>query len=113
MEKTPTNEFKTPLKQFKKKHLLENTTPLKIPGSPFMKKMGYGTGVAVYLLKGSSKKTKAASGSPWAIKKCLKNKVQMDKTYETRLASEAEILKSLMHPNIVGFRSFTQADDGR
>jgi PDZ-binding kinase len=108
MEKTPIN---TPLRLFKKKHLLENTTPLKIPGSPLMKKLGYGTGVAVYLLSGS-KKAKS-SGSPWAIKKCLKDKVKTDKTYANRLAAEAEVLKSLSHPNVVGFRSFTKADDGR
>lgn len=113
MEKTPVQDIKTPLRLFKAKHLLENRTPLKIPGSEKMKKMGYGTGVAVYLLNGSSKKAKTSSGSPWAIKKCLKDKVKTDKTYATRLAAEAEVLRSLSHPNIVGFRSFTKADDGR
>jgi PDZ-binding kinase len=113
MEKTPKTDFRTPLKLFKKKHLLENATPLQIPGSPLMKKLGYGTGIAVYLLNGSTKKAKTASGSPWAIKKCLKDKVNKDKTYATRLAAEAEVLRSLSHPNIVGFRSFTKAEDGR
>lgn len=35
---------KTPLRLFKKKNLIGNTTPYKIPGSPLMKKLGYGTG---------------------------------------------------------------------
>lgn len=99
---------KTPLKLFKKTHLIQNATPYKIPGSPLMSRLGYGTGVAVYLFNGSVKKTK----SPWAIKKCLKGKSN-DKTYSTRLAVEAEVLRSLSHPNVVGFRSYTEADDGR
>jgi PDZ-binding kinase len=101
---------KTPLRLFKKKHLIENTTPYKIPASPLMKKLGYGTGVAVYLLP-SGKKSKTSS-SPWAIKKCLRDKVK-DKTYAQRLTAEADILRNLSHPNVVGFRAYQQADDGR
>lgn len=103
---------KTPLKFFHKKHLTEHATPLRIPASPMMKKLGYGTGIAVYLLPNSTRKqTKGAS--PWAIKKCLKDKVDKNKTYSKRLAEEAEILRSLSHPNIVGFRAYTQGVDGR
>lgn len=101
---------KTPLRLFKKKNQLENATPYKIPASPMMSKLGYGTGIAVYLLKGSSKKSKTST-SPWAIKKCLKDKT--DKTYSQRLATEADILRNLSHPNVVGFRAFQKADDGR
>lgn len=101
---------KTPLRLFKKTHLIEKGTPLQIPSSPFMKRLGYGTGVAVYLMKGSNKKSKTSS-SPWAIKKCLKEKT--DKTYALRLKEEAEILRSLSHQNVVGFRAYTKADDGR
>lgn len=77
-----------------------------------MSRLGYGTGVAVYLLNGSfsggkSKTTK----SPWAVKKLIKGKT--DKQYSSRLAAEADILRTLSHPNIVGFRAFTQAEDGR
>lgn len=100
---------KTPLRLFKKNHLIENGTPFKIPNSPLMKRLGYGTGVAVYLLNGSVKKSKTTS-SPWAIKKCLKGRT--DKTYSTRLAAEADILRTLSHPNVVGFRAFTEANDG-
>lgn len=113
MEKKQINDIKTPLRLFKKKHLTDNATPLKIPGSPMMKKLGYGTGIAVYLLSGSKKRGKTSSGSPWAVKKCLKDKINNDKTYATRLAAEAEVLRNLTHPNIVGFRSFTKAEDGR
>lgn len=107
MEKTVE---KTPLKLFKKKNLIDNLTPYKIPASPMMAKLGYGTGIAVYLLNGSTKKAKSSS-SPWAIKKCLKDKT--DKTYSQRLEAEADILKSLSHENIIGFRAFQKADDGR
>jgi PDZ-binding kinase len=79
---------KTPLKLFQKRNLIEVGTPLKVPASP----------------KGTS---------PWAIKKCLKDKVANNKTYSKRLAEEAEILRSLSHPNIVGFRAYTQGVDGR
>lgn len=41
---------KTPLKLFKKKHLIEGKASQQIPASPLMKKLGYGTGIAVYLL---------------------------------------------------------------
>lgn len=103
---------KTPLRLFKKTHLIENGTPCRIPSSPLMTRLGYGTGVAVYLMNGSSKKSKT-SASPWAIKKCLKDKHKTDKTYARRLAEEADILRALSHPNIVGFRAYTKADDGR
>lgn len=102
---------KTPLKLFKKTHINENATPYKIPGSPLMSRLGYGTGVAVYLLNGSVKKSKTTA-SPWAIKKCLKGRSD-EKTFSTRLAAEANILRELSHPNVVGFRGFTKADDGR
>lgn len=100
---------KTPLRLFKKKHLNDNLTPYKIPASPLMTKLGFGTGIAVYLLNKTAKKNNKSS--PWAIKKCLKDKT--DKTYSLRLAAEADILRNLSHPNIVGFRAFQKADDER
>lgn len=105
---------KTPLKLFKKRHCVESATPLKIPASPLMKKLGYGTGVAVYLYNNSARKARAqpsAQQSPWAIKTTLKDKT--DKIYSERLLAEADILRNLSHPNIVGFRSFSRSDDGR
>lgn len=112
MDKTPLRKLELNLtnRLLKQKQLADITTPYKIPGSPLMKKLGYGTGVAVYLLNASSKKAKS-SASPWAIKKCLKEKTE--KTYSQRLAAEADILRTLSHPNVVGFRAFQKADDGR
>ncbi|MGH0124368.1 UNVERIFIED_CONTAM: hypothetical protein FKN15_018399 [Acipenser sinensis] len=70
-----------------------------IPASPFMQKLGCGTGVNVYLMKRTDKEFQ----SPWAIKKinskCAKTQVQV---YQKRLNEEAKILKNIQHPNIVG-----------
>ncbi|XP_035424233.1 lymphokine-activated killer T-cell-originated protein kinase isoform X1 [Cygnus atratus] len=81
-----------------------------IPASPFMQKLGYGTGVNVYLMKRSPR---GLSRSPWAVKKinpkCNRNQQSL---YQQRLNDEAKILKSLQHPNIVGYRAFTEANDG-
>lgn len=84
-------------------------TPVMIPASPFMKKLGCGTGVSVYLMERMGKMTH----SPWAIKKINSKCVKpQQKVYEKRLNDEAEILKDIRHPNIVGFRAFTTAKDG-
>ncbi|XP_028809202.1 lymphokine-activated killer T-cell-originated protein kinase homolog [Denticeps clupeoides] len=84
-------------------------TPVTIPASPFMRKLGCGTGVNVYLMNRTGKQT----SSPWAIKKinskCSKSQ---QKVYQKRLCDEAKVLKDLQHPNIVGFRAFSTAKDG-
>jgi PDZ-binding kinase len=49
--------------------------------------------------------------SPWAVKRVFRT--NMDSIYSERLKSEANILKKLNHPNIVGFRAFVKAEDGR
>ncbi|XP_066533692.1 lymphokine-activated killer T-cell-originated protein kinase homolog [Hoplias malabaricus] len=103
-------EFKTPRKppQLKSPGSAFGT-PVTIPASPFMKKLGCGTGVNVYLMNRNGKQTH----SPWAIKKinskCEKRQLNV---YQKRLTEEAKILKDLKHPNIVGFRAFTTAKDG-
>nr|XP_060610775.1 lymphokine-activated killer T-cell-originated protein kinase [Anolis sagrei ordinatus] len=83
---------------------------ITIPASPFMQKLGYGTGVSVYLMKRSPK---GMPCSPWAVKKinpgCDSNQRN---TYQKRLNEEASILKNLQHPNIIGYRAFTEAKDG-
>ncbi|XP_055666666.1 lymphokine-activated killer T-cell-originated protein kinase [Falco peregrinus] len=81
-----------------------------IPASPFMQKLGYGTGVNVYLMKRSPR---GLSCSPWAVKKISSkcNRSQQS-IYQQRLNEEAKILKDLQHPNIVGYRAFTEANDG-
>lgn len=50
--------------------------------------------------------------SPWAIKKLLKSQTT-NKQITARLKEEAEILRSLNHPNIVGFRAFVKGPDGK
>ncbi|KAG9347527.1 hypothetical protein JZ751_005095 [Albula glossodonta] len=103
--------FKTPCKQdgVKRSPAASCGTPITIPASPFMQKLGCGTGVNVYLMKRVGKQTH----SPWAIKKinskCAKTSLNV---YQKRLSEEAKILKGLHHPNIVGFRAFTTAKDG-
>ncbi|KAL0967431.1 hypothetical protein UPYG_G00252150 [Umbra pygmaea] len=109
------NDFKTPRKPDKGMSLLSggNTrsprTPITIPPSPFMKKLGCGTGVNVYLMNRVDK----LNQSPWAVKKinskCASRQVGV---FQKRLCDEAMILKGLEHPNIVGFRAFTTAKDG-
>ncbi|XP_035276186.1 lymphokine-activated killer T-cell-originated protein kinase homolog [Anguilla anguilla] len=99
--------FKTPCKQNGMRS--PAGTPITIPASPFMQKLGCGTGVNVYLMKRVGKQTH----SPWAIKKinskCATTSLGV---YQKRLCDEAKILKGLHHPNIVGFRAFTTAKDG-
>lgn len=49
--------------------------------------------------------------SPWAIKK-IRNNFKTNAVYKRRLCAEAEILKKLKHPNIVGFRGFLRSESG-
>ncbi|XP_016392972.1 lymphokine-activated killer T-cell-originated protein kinase homolog isoform X2 [Sinocyclocheilus rhinocerous] len=102
--------FKTPCKPAKVKSPVSACgTPVTIPASPFMKKLGCGTGVSVYLMNRMGKHTH----SPWAIKKISSKCANSQMTvYQKRLCEEAKILKDLHHPNIVGFRAFTTAKDG-
>lgn len=70
-------------------------------------------GVSVYRLKRSPKV--GMYQSPWAVKRVRSTNVgdtDLD-TYTERLKNEADILKKLNHPNIVGFRAFVKAEDGR
>ncbi|KAF2881783.1 hypothetical protein ILUMI_24378 [Ignelater luminosus] len=87
-----------------------NQNPVTIPPSPFLKKLGYGTGVAVYKLERSPVANKIQS--PWAIKKLLKRNI-INTQYGKRLKEEASILRKLDHPNIVGFRAFVKASDNQ
>jgi PDZ-binding kinase len=70
-------------------------------------------GVSVYRLKRSPKV--GLYQSPWAVKRVRRTEeaaIDLD-DYALRLKCEAEILKKLNHPNIVGFRAFVKTDDGR
>ncbi|GJQ71547.1 hypothetical protein Trydic_g11255 [Trypoxylus dichotomus] len=73
-----------------------------IPPSPFMKRLGYGTGISVYKLNRSPVCSRVQS--PWAIKIVRSTS---NKTIRNRLRNEAAILRKLNHPNIVGFRAVT------
>ncbi|XP_023570398.1 lymphokine-activated killer T-cell-originated protein kinase [Octodon degus] len=104
------NNFKTPNRLSEKRKSVLSTPCINIPASPFMQKLGYGTGVNVYLMKRSPR---GLSHSPWAVKKI--NPICNDhyrSIYQKRLTDEAKILKNLHHPNIVGYRAFTEASDG-
>ncbi|XP_036898122.1 lymphokine-activated killer T-cell-originated protein kinase [Sturnira hondurensis] len=104
------SNFKTPSKLSEKKPALCSTPCISIPASPFMQKLGYGTGVNVYLMKRSPR---GLSYSPWAVKKInSKCNGHYQTMYQKRLTDEAKILKSLHHPNIIGYRAFTEASDG-
>ena len=74
-------------------------SPMTIPPSPMMKKLGCGTGVVVYRLDRESC-SPWKKNSPWAVKKAKKNKNEAFK----RLKLESEILKQLDHPNIISYR---------
>ncbi|NXA16661.1 TOPK kinase, partial [Sapayoa aenigma] len=72
-----------------------------IPASPFMEKLGYGTGVSVFLMRRSPR---GISRSPWAVKKINSGCNQSQRSlYQERLREEAKILRDLQHPNIRGW----------
>ncbi|KAM8726779.1 lymphokine-activated killer T-cell-originated protein kinase homolog [Acanthopagrus schlegelii] len=106
---TDEGAFKTP-KAVRVKSIGSNGgTPVTIPASPFMKKLGCGTGVNVYLMNRVGK----LNASPWAVKKINSRcATQQMAVYQKRLNAEAKLLKGINHPNIVGFRAFTTAKDG-
>jgi len=79
-----------------------------IPATPFLKKLGFGTGVSVFLYSRSPAGDR--NRSPWAVKKV--NKRHALSELGNRLEDEAKILKSLSHPNIIGFRGFNKKEDG-
>ncbi|XP_031621813.1 lymphokine-activated killer T-cell-originated protein kinase [Contarinia nasturtii] len=76
------------------------STPLFVPPTPLLKNMGYGTGVHIYRIERSPVVGKIRS--PWVVKR-LRSK-NSDEVISSRLFAEAAILKSLNHPNIVGYR---------
>lgn len=103
-------ELQTPSKVLRNKFLENlhgkgNATPFKIPASPMMKTLGFGTGVSVYKYERSPRS--GVDRSPWAIKKITKKFVG-NTSYTSRFQNEAEILRKLNHPNIIGFRALKQ-----
>jgi len=111
-------------------HTIPNpkTAAVTIPPSPALKKLGWGTGVSVYCFPRSKEKSCPIStpktpsnrlavlkggnvgSSPWAVKKV--NRAAPEIVVE-RLREEAQVLRTLNHPNIVGFRQVTTSCDGR
>ncbi|KAF6207267.1 hypothetical protein GE061_018508 [Apolygus lucorum] len=89
----------------------DNTgSPFVVPPTPVLRKIGWGTGVTVYHMDRSP--FSGVARSPWALKKVMR--APKRKTFiGSRLKIEADILKKLNHPNIVGFRCFTKTKDGR
>lgn len=100
--------METPRKPLKNIHLdaIRGTPPLKVPASPLMKTLGFGTGVNVYFLE------RGPSRSPWAIKRVSQRtrvtSQENSKLFNERIAKEAKILRQLQHPNIVGFRAVSK-----
>lgn len=68
-------------------------------------------GVGVYsMARGGS--SNSQNLSPWALKK-VERKFKGQKEIAERLKMETKILKSLSHPNIIGFRGEGKTKDGR
>uniref|UniRef100_A0A1Q3FVN7 Putative dual-specificity protein kinase n=1 Tax=Culex tarsalis TaxID=7177 RepID=A0A1Q3FVN7_CULTA len=88
------------------------TSVTRLPASPFLQKLGFGTGVEVLRIKRSP--TKNSNKSPWAIKMLSRrNNAEQATLFGDRLTEEANILKTLHHPNIVGYRGFDTLEAGK
>ena len=108
------SEFSTPVSQRNGSRLSDeagispyNASPFMIPPSPFMTRLGCGTGVSVYRFNRETNESDLRS--PWAVKKVNK---KARSGISERLALEASILKQLQHPNIVGFRAISGTVNG-
>ena len=108
------SEFCTPVSQRSGSRLCDdggispyNASPFMIPPSPFMTRLGCGTGVSVYRFNRETNENDLRS--PWAVKKVNK---KARSGISERLALEASILKQLQHPNIVGFRAISGTVEG-
>ncbi|XP_055384253.1 lymphokine-activated killer T-cell-originated protein kinase [Condylostylus longicornis] len=107
-------DTQTPQKFLRRKHL-DNISKigcqLTIPSSPHLTKLGFGTGVNVWKLERSPT---GKNQSPWAIKRLSKTAREQkgNEIYDIRLKAEAEILRKLSHPNIIGFRAFEKSSEG-
>uniref|UniRef100_A0A8C0ZIA8 PDZ binding kinase n=1 Tax=Cyanistes caeruleus TaxID=156563 RepID=A0A8C0ZIA8_CYACU len=87
-----------------------NLASITIPASPFMQKLGFGTGVSVYLMERSPR---GCSRSPWAVKKINSGCSGIQRSlFQQRLRNEAQTLRNLRHPNVVGYRALAVAPDG-
>ena len=85
-----------------------NSPSVHLPATPFLTKLGYGTGVSVFLYERSPAGNKFRS--PCAVKKV--NKRHALSQSGQRLEEEAKILKTVSQTNIIGYRVFNKKDDG-
>lgn len=86
-----------------------NSPALTLPATPFLSRLGYGTGVSVFLYQ-RSPALGAPLPSPWAVKKV--NRRHAESQFGERLAEEAEVLRSLTHPNIIQYKGWKPGGDG-
>ena len=75
---------------------------VKVPASPLLTRLGYGTGVNVYLMKRGPKE--GLPRSPWAVKRLNQFGKKMKSQIMERMKTEIEILRNFKHPNIIAFR---------
>ncbi|XP_066402264.1 lymphokine-activated killer T-cell-originated protein kinase [Molothrus aeneus] len=102
--------FQSPTPSARRDKAEPGPVSVTIPASPFMQKLGFGTGVSVYLMKRSPR---GLPRSPWAVKKINPGCSQSQRSlFQRRLREEARTLRNLRHPNIVGYRALTKAPDG-
>ncbi|XP_059483263.1 lymphokine-activated killer T-cell-originated protein kinase [Neocloeon triangulifer] len=106
-------DFKTPTRKRTSDKLNASfeRTPIPIPPSPLLEKLGFGTGVTVFKINRKLPESGVAA-SPWAVKR-LMSKTKTNPILSARLEKEANILQKLDHPNIVGFRKLQKQSDGR
>ncbi|XP_041451900.1 lymphokine-activated killer T-cell-originated protein kinase-like [Drosophila obscura] len=87
------------------------SSPIRIPASPMMKTLGFGSGVKVYRLDRSPRRGQIRS--PWAVKRITQDALEKkDLVFNKRILHEAEILRKLKHPNIVGFCGLVTSAEG-
>lgn len=83
----------------------------KLPSTPFLKFLGYGTGIQVVRIQRSM--SADVGRSPWAIKMLAGRGGDENEVFRERLLEEAKLLKTINHPNIVGYRGFGTMQEGR
>jgi len=99
----------TPISKKGKVQPMLNSPSLTLPATPFLSRLGYGTGVSVFLYQ-RSPAVGAPQPSPWAVKKV--NRRHAESQFGQRLAEEAEVLRSLTHPNIIQYKGWKPGGDG-
>ncbi|KAH8338828.1 hypothetical protein KR074_001559 [Drosophila pseudoananassae] len=106
--------METPRRKLRDLHLenVQNiSTPICIPPSPLLKTLGHGTGVSVYRLDRSPRQGQIRS--PWAVKRITQDpRIKRNPVFNERIMYEAQILRKLKHPNIVGFRGLVTGSEG-